>query len=402
MKKLIFRWETALFAMLVAELVIFGLVNPRFLNLTNLIYGTSDFVQIGIVALPLTLVIIAGGIDVSFASVIGLAAIMFGVATFYGVPLPLSILVALVTGALCGLLNATVIHLAKIQPLVVTLGSLYLFQGTATVASGLVGAGGYEGIGNFPEAFNAFGYAEFLGLPAPLALFLALSLVLIVLLHFTRFGRTVFLSGQSERAARFAGIPVGRVQTITYVITGVSAAIAGLVMSAYFGSARVDLGSATLLPAVTAAVLGGASIYGGQGSILGTLLATFVIGYLQQGLQAAGVPARFPAHFREGCWSSRSHCATQARCWPISSQSPGNRDRTGWPSFQEENENDQDHHEIRRPHRGAFGRHHARLGRCACGKPDRLHPQAGGRRLLHLRRRRRGEGGRGSRRQGHL
>lgn len=213
MKKLIFRWETALFAMLVAELVIFGLVNPRFLNLTNLIYGTSDFVQIGIVALPLTLVIIAGGIDVSFASVIGLAAIMFGVATFYGVPLPLSILVALVTGALCGLLNATVIHLSKIQPLVVTLGSLYLFQGTATVASGLVGAGGYEGIGNFPEAFNAFGYAEFLGLPAPLALFLALSLVLIVLLHFTRFGRTVFLSGQSERAARFAGIPVGRVQT---------------------------------------------------------------------------------------------------------------------------------------------------------------------------------------------
>ncbi|SOC47035.1 monosaccharide ABC transporter membrane protein (CUT2 family) [Rhizobium subbaraonis] len=300
MKKLIFRWESALLAMLVAELVIFGLVNPRFLNVANLIYGTSDFVQIGIVALPLTLVIIAGGIDVSFASVIGLGAIVFGVATFYGVPLPLSIALALVSGALCGLLNATVIHLSKIQPLVVTLGSLYLFQGTATVASGLVGAGGYEGIGNFPEAFNAFGYAEILGLPAPLTLFLALAFVLVVLLHFTRFGRAVFLSGQSESAARFAGIPVGRVQTITYVITGVSAAIAGLVMSAYFGSARVDLGSATLLPAVTAAVLGGASIYGGQGSILGTLIATFVIGYLQQGLQAAGVPSQISSALSGG------------------------------------------------------------------------------------------------------
>lgn len=300
MKKLIFRWETALLAMLVAELAIFGIVNPRFLNVANLIYGTSDFVQIGIVALPLTLVIIAGGIDVSFASVIGLAAIVFGVATFYGVPLPLSITLALVSGALCGLLNATVIRLSKIQPLVVTLGSLYLFQGTATVASGLVGAGGYEGIGNFPDAFNAFGYAEVLGLPAPLALFLALALVLVVLLHFTRFGRAVFLSGQSENAARFAGIPVGRVQTITYVITGVSAAIAGLVMSAYFGSARVDLGSATLLPAVTAAVLGGASIYGGQGSILGTLIATFVIGYLQQGLQAAGVPSQISSALSGG------------------------------------------------------------------------------------------------------
>ena len=84
MKKLIFRWETALLAMLFAELAIFGIINPRFLNVANLIYGTSDFVQIGIVALPLTLVIIAGGIDVSFASVIGLAAIVFGVATFYG------------------------------------------------------------------------------------------------------------------------------------------------------------------------------------------------------------------------------------------------------------------------------------------------------------------------------
>ncbi|MBU1314545.1 MAG: autoinducer 2 import system permease LsrD [Alphaproteobacteria bacterium] len=300
MNKLIFRWETALLLMLVGELVIFGLLNPRFLNVSNLIYGTSDFVQIGIVALPLTLVIIAGGIDVSFASVIGLAAIVFGVATFYGVPLPLSITLALVAGAVCGLFNATMIRLSKIQPLVVTLGSLYLFQGTATVASGLVGAGGYEGIGNFPAVFNAFGYAEVMGLPAPLALFLVLALVLIILLHFTRFGRTVFLSGQSESAARFAGIPVGRVQTTTYVITGVSAAIAGLVMSAYFGSARVDLGSATLLPAVTAAVLGGASIYGGQGSILGTLIATFVIGYLQQGLQATGVPSQISSALSGG------------------------------------------------------------------------------------------------------
>ncbi|MDQ0323203.1 AI-2 transport system permease protein [Pararhizobium capsulatum DSM 1112] len=300
MKKLFFRWETALLAMLAIELAIFGILNPRFLNFGNLIYGTSDFVQIGVVALPLTLVIIAGGIDVSFASTIGLAAIVFGVATFYAVPLPLSMGLALVTGGLCGVFNAAVIHLSKIQPLVVTLGSLYLFQGTATVASGLVGAGGYEGIGNFPEAFNAFGYAQILGLPATLALFLILAVVLVGLLHFTRFGRAVFLVGQSESAARFAGIPIGKVQTITYVVTGLCAAIAGLAMSAYFGSARVDLGAATLLPAVTAAVLGGASIYGGQGSILGTLIATFVIGYLQQGLQASGVSSQISSALSGG------------------------------------------------------------------------------------------------------
>ncbi|MCX5570360.1 ABC transporter permease subunit [Kaistia nematophila] len=300
MKNLFFRWEAALFLMLVAELAVFGFINPRFLNVGNLIYGTSDFVQIGIVALPLTLVIIAGGIDVSFASAIGLCAIVFGVSNFFGLPLPLAIGLALVAGALAGLLNATVIHLSKIQPLVVTLGSLYLFQGAATVLSGVVGAGGYEGIGNFPASFTAFGYAEFLGLPAPLAVFLGLAAVLVVLLHFTRFGRAVFLIGQSAEAARYSGLSVATTQTITYVITGVCAAIAGLVMSAYFGSARVDLGASTLLPAVTAAVLGGASIYGGQGSILGTLLATFVIGYLQQGLQASGVPSQISSALSGG------------------------------------------------------------------------------------------------------
>lgn len=300
MKKIIFRWETALLLMLIVELAVFGLINPRFLNLSNLIYGISDFVQIGIVALPLTLVIIAGGIDVSFASVIGFAAISFGISNYFGMPLPVSIAVALIVGSLCGLLNAWVIHFSKIQPLVVTLGSLYLFQGAATVVSGLAGAGGYEGIGNFPEVFTGFGYAEFLGIPAPTLLFVAIAAVLIVLLHMTRFGRAVFLTGQSESAARFSGIPVARVQTITYVITGLCAAIAGLALSAYFGSARVDLGSATLLPAVTAAVLGGASIYGGQGSIIGTLIATFVIGYLQQGLQAVGVPSQISSALSGG------------------------------------------------------------------------------------------------------
>ena len=290
MKNILFRWEAALFLMLVAELAVFGYVNPRFLNVGNLVYGTSDFVQIGIVALPLTLVIIAGGIDVSFASAIGLCAIVFGVSNFFGLPLPLAIGLSLVAGALAGLLNATVIHLSKIQPLVVTLGSLYLFQGAATVLSGVVGAGGYEGIGNFPASFTSSGYAEFLGLAA----------VLVVLLHFTRFGRAVFLVGQSAEAARYSGLSVATTQTITYVITGVCAAIAGLVMSAYFGSARVDLGASTLLPAVTAAVLGGASIYGGQGSILGTLLATFVIGYLQQGLQASGVPSQISSALSGG------------------------------------------------------------------------------------------------------
>lgn len=300
MKRALLRWEVVLVVILLAEIAIFGAINSRFLNTASLLYGTSDFVHIGIVALPLTLVIIAGGIDVSFASLVGLCAVAFGVANFFGAPLPLAIALALVLGGLAGAMNAAVIHFSKIQPLVVTLGSLYLFGGAATVLSGAVGAGGYEGIGDFPDAFTAFGYHEFSGIPAILILFLAIAGIVTVLLHFTRFGRAIFLIGQSEHAARYSGIAVMRAQTVTYVLTGLGAATAGLVLSSYFGAARVDLGTATLLPAITAVVLGGASIYGGQGSVIGTLLAVFVIGFLQQGLQMSGVSSQISSALSGG------------------------------------------------------------------------------------------------------
>ena len=292
MKGFVMRWEVLLFVLLILELAIFGTINPRFLTLSSLLYGTSDFVQVGIVAVPLTLVIIAGGIDVSFASTVGLCAIAFGIANFFGMPLAVSIAVGFATGALAGLMNATIIQLTRLQPLVVTLGALYMFSGAATVLSGVVGANGYDGISGFPAAFTGLGYAMIFGMPMPLFVFLSFSLVMLVLLHLTRFGRLVFQIGQNEAAARHSGMPVGRVQLLTYVITGLGAALAGLLLSAYFGSARVDLGKATLLPAITAAVLGGASIYGGKGSVVGTIIATFIIGYLQQGLQMSGVPSQ--------------------------------------------------------------------------------------------------------------
>ncbi|AGT10733.1 ABC transporter permease subunit [Paracoccus aminophilus] len=292
MRRLFLRWEIVLALLLVLEIAVFGLINPRFLNVSSLLFGTADFVQIGMVAVPLTLVIIAGGIDVSFGSTIGLTAIIFGLALHFGAPLGLAVLASLAVGGFTGLFNATIIRVTRLQPLVVTLGALYLYSGAATVLSGLAGASGYEGIGNFPASFTALGYQQVLGLPLSLVIFLGLAAVMIFLLHATRFGRALFLIGLSENAARHSGLPVGRMQALTYVLLGLFAAMAGLMLSAYFGSARVDLGTTTLLPAITATVLGGASIYGGKGSVLGTVLATFLIGYLQQGLQMSGVPSQ--------------------------------------------------------------------------------------------------------------
>lgn len=131
-----YGWELALAALLVIEIVAFGAINPRMLDLNMLLFSTSDFICIGIVALPLTMVIVSGGIDISFGSTIGLCAIALGVLFQSGVPMPLAILLTLLLGALCGLINAGLIIYTKVNPLVITLGTLYLFAGSALLLSG--------------------------------------------------------------------------------------------------------------------------------------------------------------------------------------------------------------------------------------------------------------------------
>lgn len=286
------NWEAALAALLILEILLFGWANPRMLNLDTLLFSTSDFITVGIIALPLTMVVISGGIDISFAAVVGLCAIALGVMLQNHWPLPVAILCTLVLGSLCGLLNGGLILWTGVNPLVITLGTLYLYGGAALLLSGLVGATGFEGIGNFPMVFTDLANMTLLGVPSPLLLFLALTLLFWALMHRTRTGRYVFLIGQNARAARYGALPVTRTLLTLYLLTGLASAIAATVMSSYFGSARADLGAPLLMPAITAVVLGGANIYGGSGSVLGAALATLVIGFLQQGLQMVGVSSQ--------------------------------------------------------------------------------------------------------------
>ncbi|MEI9614439.1 autoinducer 2 ABC transporter permease LsrD [Atlantibacter hermannii] len=284
------NWELALLALLVLEILLFGALNPRMLDINMLLFSTSDFICIGIVALPLTLVIISGGIDISLGSTIGLCAIALGVLMQSGVPMSLAIVLTLALGLACGFLNAALIHYTGISPLVITLGTLYLYGGGALLLSGMAGATGYEGIGGFPDSFTAFANATLLGLPVSLVMFLVITLLFWVLAHRARFGRHLFLLGQNARAARYAALPVNGMLYGVYGLVGLASAIAAVVLVSYFGSARSDLGRDLLMPALTAAVLGGANIYGGSGSVVGTALAALLVGYLQQGLQMVGIP----------------------------------------------------------------------------------------------------------------
>ncbi|MGY0399933.1 MAG: ABC transporter permease subunit [Ostreibacterium sp.] len=287
--KYLIRWESILALLIITEIVIFGMINPAMFSINVLLYSTSDFIYIGIVALPLTLVIVSGGIDISVISIIGLCAVTLGILNQWGLPIILNISVVLILGMTCGLVNVLLIQYTQINPLVITLGSMYLYGGSALLLSGLVGANGYEGIGGFSSQFIAFANGNILGIPIPLVIFCLMAIISYFLLHHSVLGRNLFLIGQSNRVARYSGIPIMTSLCSAYAFVGLGAAISGILLVSYFGSARSDLGTSFLMPVITAVVLGGANIYGGQGSVLGTALATLLIGYLQQGLQMVGI-----------------------------------------------------------------------------------------------------------------
>lgn len=284
-----YSWEIALFCLVIIEILGFGLFNPRMLDLNVLLYSTSDFIYIGMLALPLTMIIVSGGMDISFGSTVGLCAILLGVLFKADVPLMLAIPLTFVAGIVCGLINASLILYTKVNPLVITLGTMYLFGGGALLLSGFAGATGYEGIGGFPESLLEFANQTLFGIPTPIIYFFIMTVVFWLLMHRTTVGRSIFLIGQSERTSRYSAVPINRTLYIIYAAIGIIAAFVAILLVSYFGSARSDLGSSLLMPVLTAVVLGGANIYGGSGSIIGTAIAALLIGYLQQGLQMVGV-----------------------------------------------------------------------------------------------------------------
>ncbi len=295
-------WEFMLAVVLVLELVVLGLINPAFLNVQNLLYSTSDFAHIIIAAVGLTLIVMTGGIDISGVSVMGLASIVLGLSFVAGAPIGVAVAIALATGLAAGAFNGTVVANTDVNPLIVTLATLFLFAGIATGLPTLLdmlgfeayGAGGfeayqYEGITGLPRVFTFIGNGSLGWLPMPLVIALALAVIASWLMLRTRFGRYLKLIGVSHAVAHFTGVPIRRTLITVYAINRLAAAVAGLVLTAYLGSARSDLGSEALLGIITAVVLGGSSIYGGQGSVLGTLLAGFVLGFMRQGLLALGI-----------------------------------------------------------------------------------------------------------------
>src|SRR5262245_6226908 len=280
--------QQILIAAVAAEIVVFSLIAQNFLTTANFFEVMRVSVELGLLALALTPIIITGGIDLSVGSMMGLAAVLFGAASQdWHWPVAAAAVVALTAGIAGGTLNATLVAGFGIPPLIVTLGSLSLFRG---IAEGMTHAAvNYSG---FSERFLFLGQGYLWGaVPAQLPVFLVAIVGYFVLLQRSVIGRAWYAIGSSAAGARYAGIAVPRRIGLAYVLSGVMASFAAIVYVAHLGQARSDAGTGYELDAITAVVLGGASVFGGRGTIAGSILGLFAIAILQNGLHLAALPS---------------------------------------------------------------------------------------------------------------
>ncbi len=284
MRRLLARHEVILAAILLVALIGLGRANDRFLTLDNLLNQGRLMTEIGLIALPMTFVIITGGIDLSVGAIVGLCAILLGYSwKTFGLPLPLAIAFSLGVGTLAGFLNGLVITRLKAPPLIVTIASLAFYRG---LAEGISKARSVRG---YPEWFYTLGQGEWLGVPAQLWI-LGLAIILFgVALDRTAFGRTLYAIGSNETAARFSALPVDRAKLIVYTLSGLMSGVSAFVLVSRVTTTRSDMGLGYELDVVAAVVLGGASIFGGSGTIWGTVIGLVMIQLLKNGLALTGV-----------------------------------------------------------------------------------------------------------------
>ncbi len=280
--------EWVLLLVLFVECAIFGLVGDNFLTTSNGFEITRLSVEVGLLALALTPVIITGGIDLSVGSMMGLAAVVFGAlwrdAHF---PIGLAAGVALLLGLFGGGLNGLLITRLGLPPLIVTLGTFSLFRG---IAEGLTR--GIENYSSFPAGFLFLGQGYVGGLiPTQLLVLLVAIVGFGWWLHRTAYGRSLYAIGHSAEGARYAGIAVSRKLFFVYLICGLAASVSAIIYVAHLGQAKSDAGTGFELMAITAVVLGGASIFGGRGTVFGTVVGLFAIVVLQNGLRLSRQPA---------------------------------------------------------------------------------------------------------------
>ena len=278
-------WEGVLLVLLIGIVIFNSSMTPHYLQVQNQINLFQLHIEKIIIALIMTFIIINGEIDISVASVMALAGCVMGYLFEKGLPFELCVLAGLLTGVLTGAFNGFMVAYAKMTSLIVTLSGLIGYRGLAHVLLE------NRSVGNFPVWFDRLGQRPILGpFPFALIIFFVLLIVALIILQWSGAGRYVFVIGNNSEVARYSGVNVRRVKMALFIISGLVAAFAGLLLAARLGSIRGDTAIGTELEVITMVLLGGVSIFGGTGSLYGVLLSILIILNLRNGMGLLNVP----------------------------------------------------------------------------------------------------------------
>ncbi len=280
------RWESALVLLLLITLLYGSQTSPAFMHSVNFFYITINVGEVAIMALPLMLIVITGEIDLSVAAILGLSGAVMADLFAHGTSIWVAMGVALLVGGVAGLFNGLLITRVGLPSLAVTIGTLALYRGIAQILLPDNTVGGFPthltDIGINPIPHTQISYS--------MGFFIVLAVVIGIVLHATPIGRSIFAIGANQEAAFFSGIRVKRIKLCLFVLSGFLCAFAGILWTLRFASARYDAGAGLELDVVTIVLLGGVSIFGGRGTIIGVILAVAVLGCLQDAFTLANIP----------------------------------------------------------------------------------------------------------------
>ncbi|WP_137151319.1 ABC transporter permease [Devosia sp. FKR38] len=285
LRSALLSWESLLVLVAVVIFIVNSFASPYFLNAWSLSDLTFNFTEKALIALAMALLIIAGEIDLSVAAIIALASTLMGLALQYGADTPVLVAIGVGTGIACGAVNGFLVTGLKLPSIVVTIGTMSLFRGISFI---ILGDQSFKG---YPKSFSWFGQGYVWGVISfELVLFVLCAVIYFVLLHRTNFGRRVFAIGNNAVAAQFSGVRVDRIKFVLFCLTGLMSGVAAVLLTARLGSTRPSIAEGWELEAITMVVLGGVSIVGGAGSILGVVLAAIIMGLVTFGLGLLNVP----------------------------------------------------------------------------------------------------------------
>ena len=273
---------------LIILMAVITIINSNFLTANNLLNLLLQVTSNALIAFGMTFVILTGGIDLSVGSILALSSALTAGLLGSGMPVTLAILISLILGCILGMMNGLLISYGKLAPFIVTLATMTIFRGATLVYTN--GNPITKGLSD-TFLFQFLGQGYIVGIPFPVIIMFIVFIVLYALLHKTAFGKSVYAIGGNEKAAYISGVKLNKVKIIIYSISGIMASISGLIITSRLSSAQPTAGASYEMDAIAAVVLGGTSLSGGKGRILGTLIGALIIGVLNNGLNIIGVSA---------------------------------------------------------------------------------------------------------------